>query len=301
MYSIHGKHAKTGSETTSISLSSPPRSPPQPAYYVQSPIEYGERSAPSYHSTPARSPPPRYEAGHRSWEPPTGAPTRMARHRDDMAWRDREEIEEESLLRNYGTEDDKKIPRRFYVLGFVVLFLLLFFLFALILWGASHNQNPEVTMNSITIESFNVQAGTDSSLVPTDLLTMNSTLKMTYRNTGNFFGVHVTATPVLLNFYQLTIARGNMDYFYQPRKSERKVEVVVMSDEQPLYGGESGLSSKQSSAPVNLTLSFTMRSRAFVLGKLVKPKFYNRVQCAVVMDQTKLKTPVSLKKSCQFS
>ncbi|WOL17039.1 hypothetical protein Cni_G25828 [Canna indica] len=112
----------------------------------------------------------------------------------------------------------------------------------------------------------------------------NSTLKMMYRNTGSFFGVHVTATPVLLNLYQLMIARGN-----------------VMSDKQQLYGGGSGLSSKQSSAPVNLMLSITVRSRAFVLGKLVKPKFYNRVQCAVAMDQTKLKTPASLKRTCQFS
>ncbi|KAL4201620.1 hypothetical protein AMTRI_Chr02g259490 [Amborella trichopoda] len=43
-----------------------------------------------------------------------------------------------------------------------------------------------------------------------------------------------------------------------------------------------------------------VRSIAYVLGKLVKPKFYTEVQCSAVLNQTKLGTPFSLKNSCQY-
>ncbi|RRT33541.1 hypothetical protein B296_00038532, partial [Ensete ventricosum] len=267
------------------------------------------------HSTPARPPTHHHHHLHNSRDSftarfsPTPGTRKVSlnygvtgadRHRDDMPWRDTPAIEEESLLRD-GEQEEKRLPRRFYVLAFVAVFLVLFFLFALVLWGASHHQSPQVTMNSITFEDFYVQAGTDSSLVPTDLLTLNSTVKLTYRNAGSFFGVHVTSTPVLLDYYQLAIASGSIDYFYQSRKSQRNLYVAVMSSKLPLYGGGSGLSGRPNGPPVNLTLSFTVRSRAYVLGKLVKPKFYSHVLCAVVMDQTRLNTPVSLKNSCQYS
>lgn len=306
---MNGKQGKTETEATAtISLSSPRRSPPRQAYFVQSPPEAGEsRTIPSYHSSPARS--PQFYHGNRSWgsstadrfaRPAGGSASRFRYPGDDKMWQDPAAIEEERLL-NAEREEGDGIPARLYVLGFVGVFLLLFFLFALILWGASHDKQPVVTMNSITIGEFNVQAGTDSSLVPTNLVTLNSTLKLSYRNTGGFFGVHVTSTPVLLNYYQQTIASGSMEYFYQSRKSQRELEVAVASTELPVYGGGAGLSSRSGSPPVNLTINFTVRSRAFVLGRLVQPKFYNHVECALVLDQTRLGAPVSLKNSCQHT
>lgn len=94
-----------------------------------------------------------------------------------------------------------------------------------------------------------------------------------------------------------------MKSFYQSRKSRRDVNVVVMGNKVPLYGGGPSLGSTggKTAGPVNMTLSFAIRSRAYVLGKLVKPKFYNNVQCSVLMDQTKLNSPVSLKNSCQYN
>ena len=78
-----------------------------------------------------------------------------------------------------------------------------------------------------------------------------------------------------------------------------------MGSQVPLYGGGASLSGtpagKTNNQPVPLTLGFRVRSRAYVLGKLVKPKFYTNVQCSVVMDVTKLGKPVSLKKACQYN
>ncbi|URD88806.1 Nicotinate phosphoribosyltransferase (NAPRTase) family [Musa troglodytarum] len=318
----HEMDVKTDSEVTSNATSSPAR----PVYYVQSPSRDshdGEKTTTtttSFNSSPALSPPRSHSsvgrhsressssrfsgslkpAGARKISPHDGG-GRGSRRRGCKTWKECSVIEEEGLLD--GEEDDAGVPRRCYFLGFVLAFFVLFSFFALILWGASRNQRPRIIMKSITFDNFIIQAGTDASLVPTDMATLNSTLKFTYRNTGSFFGVHVTSTPIDLNYYQLTLASGNMNNFYQSRKSKRELRVAVKGHQVPLYGGGSSLSSSEgkTSGPVGMTLSFTARSRAYVLGKLVKPKFYSNVQCSVTMDQTKLGTPVSLKNSCRYS
>jgi len=127
-------------------------------------------------------------------------------------------IEEEGLL---GMDDDgygggrgggwSGIPRRVrYGILFVGAFFGLFFFFALILWGASRNQRPVVTLHSATFHRFVVQAGTDASLVPTEMASLNATVRLTFRNTGTFFGVHVSAEPVTLYYTQLQLAAGNV-------------------------------------------------------------------------------------------
>uniref|UniRef100_A0A6V7QWN8 Uncharacterized protein n=1 Tax=Ananas comosus var. bracteatus TaxID=296719 RepID=A0A6V7QWN8_ANACO len=58
-------------------------------------------------------------------------------------------------------------------------------------------------MTSIRFENFIIQAGTDASLVPTELSTLNTTVKLTFRNTGRFFGVHVSSTPLDIYYSQI--------------------------------------------------------------------------------------------------
>jgi cell division septal protein FtsQ len=71
-------------------------------------------------------------------------------------------IEEEEEARLLQAEVDEvhersRIPRRFYVLGFILTFLVLFFFFALILWGASHNKHPIVTVNVCSNSFFSIK------------------------------------------------------------------------------------------------------------------------------------------------
>lgn len=63
-------------------------------------------------------------------------------------------------------------------------------------------------LQNIVFESFNVQAGMDGSGVPTDMLTLNSSVKIFFRNPATFFGVHVAATPLQLHYYDLMLASG---------------------------------------------------------------------------------------------
>ncbi|XP_038987894.1 uncharacterized protein LOC120112466 [Phoenix dactylifera] len=321
-------HAKTDSEVTSLAPSSPTRSPRRPAYYVQSPSRDshdGEKTTTSLHSTPVLSPmaSPRHShssVGHHSRDSsssrfsgalkPGGSGKIVSndggkggRRKSEKTWKEFTVIEEEGLLED--EEEGKRFRRQLYFLGFLLSFIVIFSFFALILWAASRSQGPKITMKSITFESFIIQAGTDASMVPTDMATLNSTVKLSFRNTGTFFGVHVTSTPFDLTYNQLTLASGNMNKFYQSRKSHRTLSVVVLGSKIPLYGGGPSLmyspGKTNNSVPVHLSLNFMVRSRAYVLGRLVKPKFYTGVHCSVVMDQTKLNTLVSLKKSCQYS
>lgn len=90
--------------------------------------------------------------------------------------------------------------------------------------------------------------------------------------------------------------------FYQSRKSQRTITVTLMGGYIPLYGGSVDLSSNDGklTAPVPLTLNFKVRARAYVLGKLVKPKFYKRIQCSTVLDPKNMNKAISLKKSCTY-
>ncbi|CAN6235012.1 unnamed protein product [Urochloa humidicola] len=343
------RHAKTDSEVTS---SMAPSSPPRAAYYVQSPShDDGENktAASSFHSSPAASPPRSLGRASRdssssrfsaSAKGPSSraaaanaaagggaAPTAGGRLGRGGPWTKEAAIEEEGLL---GMDDDgdefgyggggggwSGIPKRVrYGILFVGAFFGLFFFFALILWGASRNQRPVVTLHSATFHRFVVQAGTDASLVPTEMASLNATVRLTFRNTGTFFGVHVSSEPVTLYYTQLQLASGNIKYFYQARKSQRSLTVSVVGDKVPLYGGGSSLSSTPTTLPptkkkmppvvvppppVPMELTVRLRSRAFVLGRLVKPKFHSEARCEVIMDQTKLGKPVSLKKACTYS
>lgn len=81
---------------------------------------------------------------------------------------------------------------------------------------------------NIVFDNFNLQAGNDETGVPTDLLSLNSTVRILYRNPGTFFGVHVTSTPLDLHYYQLKVATGHVS----PRTSS------ISSPEFPTWPSE---------------------------------------------------------------
>ncbi|KAF2295261.1 hypothetical protein GH714_032353 [Hevea brasiliensis] len=222
--------SKTDSEVSSLTQSSPARSSPprRPVYYVQSPSRDshdGEKTTNSFHSTPVLSPmgsPPhshsnsslgphsressstRFSGSLKPHRKTDGANLKVSR----KPWKEFDAIEEEGLLD--GDIPQYGLPRRCYFLAFVVGFFVLFCVFSLILWGASRPQKPTIIMKSIVFDQFVVQAGSDFSGVATELVSMNCSVKLTFRNTATFFGVHVKATPLDLTYSQLTVATGTV-------------------------------------------------------------------------------------------
>ncbi|KAJ7978670.1 Late embryogenesis abundant protein [Quillaja saponaria] len=296
-------HAKSDSEVTStVDQLSPDHSPHRPLYYVQSPSNHDvERT--SYRSSPLASPHHYYH-----WSPIHHSHESSTNPRNHAVWK--------KLHNQLGTEDDDENDEnddgeiedsghnvRLYIC-FFLLFVALFSLFSLILWGASRTYKPKVFIKNIVFEDFNIQAGSDATGVPTELLSLNSTVKILYRNRATFFGVHVTSTPIQLYFYQLPIASGQIQKFYQSRKSQRKITVVVQAYQVPLYGAVSAIGNARERKekivmPMNLT--FVVRSRAYILGRMVKSKFYRTIRCSISLRGNKLGKPLNLTDSCVYN
>ncbi|KAL8196563.1 hypothetical protein R6Q57_024858 [Mikania cordata] len=314
-------HVKSDSDLTSVEALTPPRSPRRPLYYVQSPSNHDANDKMSYGSSPFGSPGhhTHYHCSpiHHSRESSTSrtfsasiknAVVRANHHahggRALSPWKRLE----------YGDVDDEdedadafagdgSIPLRFYVIWFVASFVILFTVFSLILWAASAPYEPKVIMKSLVFDNFNVQSGMDATGVPTDMLTLNTTVKIFYRNPATFFGVHVTVTPIQIHYFQLKLASGFVKKFYQSRKSQRVIVAQVLGYQTPLYGGVSPFNAaighlKNVILPVNLT--FVMRSRAYILGRLVKPKFYKNVLCQVTLRGNQIGKHMNLTDSCIY-
>lgn len=80
------------------------------------------------------------------------------------------------------------------------------------------------------------------------------------------------------------------------------MSVSVSGNKIPLYGSGASLSSSTGgpTMPVPLKLSFVVKSRGYVLGKFVKPKFNKKIECSVVFDPNKHNAVISLKNSCTY-
>ncbi|KAL6514170.1 hypothetical protein OROHE_019157 [Orobanche hederae] len=296
-----GIHVKSDSEVTSIDASSPPRSPRRTLYYVQSPshsqndiekMSYGSSPFGSpthqhfhYHCSPIHhsreSSTSRFSASLKNPKN-TGGGWRMMQRKYNEVGDEGDDNDEEECEGEGGRNGGVHV--RFYVVCFLLSFVVLFSIFSLILWAASLGYQPRIIVKSISFENFKIQAGIDATGVPTDMLTLSSTVRIFYRNPATFFGVHVTSTPLDLHYFGLKVASGHIKSFYQSRKSLRKVMAMVEGHQVPLYGGLPLLFSghddiENMSVPLNLT--FVMRSRAYILGRLVKTNFYRRISCDV--------------------
>ncbi|XP_076938510.1 uncharacterized protein LOC143606721 [Bidens hawaiensis] len=300
-------HVKSDSDLTSVEALTPP------LYYVQSPSNHDANDKMSYASSPFASPthPAHYHSSpiHHSRESSNSrtfsasiknAVVRANHHAALSPWK---RLEYGTDMEEDDVAGDGRIPLRVYVVWFVASFVFLFTVFSFILWAASVPYKPKVYVKSMMFDNFNVQSGMDATGVPTDMLTLNTTVKIFYRNPATFFGVHVTVTPIQIYYYQLKLASGHVKKFYQTRKSQRVIVAQVLGYQMPLYGGVSPFNAaighpKNVIVPVNLT--FVMRSRAYILGRLVKPKFYKNVLCQVTLRGSQVGKHVNLTDSCTY-
>lgn len=78
---------------------------------------------------------------------------------------------------------------------------------------------------------------------------------------------------------------------------------VVTGYQVPVYGGISVLSmarEHREKVAVPLNLTFVMRSRAYILGKLVKSTFYRRIRCSVTLRGNQLGKRQKLTDLCTY-
>ncbi|CAL9010077.1 unnamed protein product [Prunus brigantina] len=302
---------KSESDVTSLAPSSPSRSPKLPVYYVQSPSRDshdGDKSSsmqatPIYNNSPMESPShpsfgrhsrnssaSRFSGIFRSSSGRKGG----RKQRNDKGWPECKVIMEEGAYDDF----DKGLSRRVQVCIALLSFVMLFTIFCLIIWGASRPYNATVVVKSLEISNFYIGEGSDFSGVPTKMLTVNGSLRLSVHNSASMFGIHVSSAPIILAYSEISVATGQLKKYYQPRKSLRTVSVNLQGTKVPLYGAGSSLTYTKTGGlvPIPLTLKLEIRSRAFVVGKLVKTKHRRRISCPLVLDPTVTK-PIKFKKS----
>ncbi|XP_054787147.1 uncharacterized protein LOC129293294 [Prosopis cineraria] len=285
-------HTKSDSDVTSFDPSSP-RSPKRPAYYVQSPSRDshdGDKSS-SMQPTPACNSPtesPLHQSyGHHSRASSSSRISgtynsswgkKVNRKRDDKGWPECKVIEEEGNYDGYYHDSVgslRRIQASLAVLGFVVIFSV----FCLIIWGVSRPYKPQLSVKSLTVHSFYLGEGSDSTGVPTKMLTTNCSVKMSVYNPATFFGIHVSSKAVNLMYSEIAVATGELKKSYQGRKTHNTVSVNLQRSRVPMYGAGASLAASIDNGGVPVKLDFNVKSRGNVVGKLVRSKHQKHVTC----------------------
>ncbi|XP_019194167.1 PREDICTED: uncharacterized protein LOC109188107 [Ipomoea nil] len=314
-------HTKSESDVTSLAASSPSGH----VYYVQSPSRDshddgdGEKSTsmqptPTF-TSPVESPShpslgrhsrtssgTRFSGIFRSSSGRKGRGKRMMSN--DKGWPECNVIMEEGKYDEL--EDSWLLSRRFHALLALCGFLLLFTVFCLIIWGAARPYKAQVTLKSLSVSNIYIGEGSDFTGVPTRLLSVNGSLRISVYNPATFYGIHVSSTPINLVFSDITVATGQLKKYYQSRKSRRTVLVNIQGTKVPLYGAGSSLPATKNKdgtggVQVPLALDFEVKSQGDVVGKLVRTDYRRKIWCELIIDSAGNK-PIKFKKdSCAYS
>nr|GMC77527.1 DNA-directed RNA polymerase II subunit rpb1 like [Ipomoea batatas] len=312
-------HTKSESDVTSLAASSPSGH----VYYVQSPSrdshDDGEKST-SMQATPTFTSPvespshpslgrhSRTSSGTRFsgiFRSSSGRKGRSGkRMSNDKGWPECNVIMEEGKYDEF--EDSWLLSRRFQALLALCGFLLLFTVFCLIIWGAGRPYKAQITLKSLSVSNIYIGEGSDFTGVPTRLLSVNGSLRISVYNPATFYGIHVSSTPINLVFSDITVATGQLKKYYQPRKSRRTVTVNIQGTKVPLYGAGSSLTATKNKdgtggVEVPLALDFEVKSQGDVVGKLVRTKHRRKIWCEFIIDSAGNK-PIKFKKhSCAYT
>ncbi|TKY44625.1 Late embryogenesis abundant protein, LEA-14 [Spatholobus suberectus] len=295
-------HAKTDSDVTSMDTSS---SPKRAVYYVQSPSRDSHDGDKS--SSPMDSP-SRHSYGHHSRASSSsrvsGSDNNASwgrkgttRKGNEKGWPECKVIEEEEGY--YGEREG--LSRRTQIFVGVVGFVLIFGVFCLIIAGAARPYKVRLGVKSLTVHNFYFGEGSDMTGVPTKMLTVNCSVRMTVHNPATFFGIHVSSKAVNLMYSEIAVATGELKKHYQPRKSTRTVSVNLEGSKVPLYGAGASLTGLVDNGKIPMTLVFEVKSQGNVVGKLVRSKHRRHVSCSVAIDSHN-NQPIKLKENaCTYN
>lgn len=65
---------------------------------------------------------------------------------------------------------------------------------------------------SLAVHNFYFGEGSDMTGVPTKMVTMNCSVRMSVYNPATFFGIHVSADAVNLMYSEITVATGQVRF-----------------------------------------------------------------------------------------
>ncbi|XP_058763238.1 uncharacterized protein LOC131636647 [Vicia villosa] len=301
-------HAKTDSDVASFDPSSP-TSTKRAVYYVQSP----SRDSHDGDKSSTMQPSPMDSPSHQSYvnHSRASSSSRISggynssfgkkgnrKGNDDKGWIQSKVIEEED---GDFYHERNGVSRRFQFFIAIVGVLLVFGVFCFIIWAASLHYKPQLSVKSLTVHNFYFGEGSDVTGVPTKMLTVNCSMRMTVHNPASFFGIHVSSKSVNLMYSEVTVATGELKKYHQQRNSRRTVSVDIQGSKVPLYGAGASLASLMDTGNVTTTLVFEVKSRGNVVGKLVRTKHIQHVSCSVAIDPSNNKSIKVKENECKYT
>ncbi|KAG4992082.1 hypothetical protein JHK87_025539 [Glycine soja] len=312
-------HAKTDSDVTSMDTSS---SPKRAVYYVQSPSRDshdGDKSSTVTHATPAcNSPvdsPSHHSYVHHSRASSSSRVSAGSYNNIASYWGRNNKGTRKNKLGSWTHDQCKVIQeeegyygeregfsrRKTQIFVGILAFAFIFTLFCFIIAGVARPHKVRISVKSFTVHNFLFGEGLDLTGVPTKMLTVNCSVRMTVHNPATFFGIHVSSKAVNLMYSEMTVATGELKKHYLPRKSTRIVSLNLQGSKVSLYGAGASLIGLVDNGKIPMTLVFDVRSRGNIVGKLVMSKHRRRVSCSVAIDSHNIK-PIKLKENaCTYN
>ncbi|XP_010503818.1 PREDICTED: uncharacterized protein LOC104780961 [Camelina sativa] len=202
---------------------------------------------------------------------------------------------------SYDEMDDVTSIRKCQALLAVFALVVLFTFLCFISWGASIPYKAQISVKTFELHNFYVGDGSDFSGVRTTMLTINGTLRLSIYNPAPVFGVHVSSTPINLFFYELPIATGQLEEYYQRKKNRRMESVVIEGRRVPSYGAGASLEATERGGKIPVKLKFEVQSRSDVVGKLVRIWHTKRISCTFVIDVASNKPIHFNERSCHYT
>ncbi|XP_050220307.1 uncharacterized protein LOC126670585 [Mercurialis annua] len=200
----------------------------------------------------------------------------------------REEEEEDGKLFYFrsNSDFDDEVSRRFHISLAVLGLILMLCTFCFIIRSSIRPFPPRIIVKSLRVHHFYFGQGSDSTGVPTKMITMNCSLEIKVDNYAKYFGIYVSSMPINLMYSEITAASGELKETYQSRKSEMTEFVNLEGVGVPLYGA--GLNLVISDSHMNQTVPFKLRfdvqSRGNGLGRLVSSKYTRRISCSFAIQ-----------------
>ncbi|CAN8268596.1 unnamed protein product [Cochlearia groenlandica] len=273
-------YTKSESDMTSLDLS-------RATYHVQSPSRDSDKSssaAITHQTTPTESPshPSSFASrissgGGFRWK------GRRKYHGGGGRWPPCDDLKEES-----GPYDDDlynndnkgvSIATCRFVLG-VVAALTLFLLISSVLYAASQSFSPIVYVKGVNVHSFYYWEGLDNTGVPTKIMNIKCSLHITTHNPSKYFNLYISSSSFKLKYSrQFTLAAAQLNSYYQPKQSNHTSSINLVGSMVPLYGAGSDIESSDRKTGVPVKLEFEIKSRANVVGSLVKSRHSKHLSC----------------------
>lgn len=75
-----------------------------------------------------------------------------------------------------------------------------------------HVYGAVVFFQSLAVHNFYFGEGSDITGVPTKMLTMNCSMRMSVYNPATFFGIHVSSTTISLMYSDIAVATGQVRF-----------------------------------------------------------------------------------------